>query len=123
MEQSPMNPKPNPPAIDLQPLIDSGMEEMLPQLIAIFLETAPRTIENAGIALRASNAWELTHAVHSLNGSCSNFGATRLRELCKQLENLGRSESLQAAPGLLESVEKEFIIVQAELLSYLERAE
>lgn len=116
-----MNPKSDSRATDLQPLIDSGLGEILPQLIAIFLETAPRAIEAAGTALRASHARELARAAHSLNGSCSNFGANRLRELCKQLENLGRSESLQTAPELFESVEKEFARVRAELLFYLEQ--
>jgi HPt (histidine-containing phosphotransfer) domain-containing protein len=116
-----MDPKSTCPSTDLQLLIQSGMGDMLPDLIAIFLGTAPRTIEQAGSALRASHAKELARAAHNLSGSCSNFGATRLRELCDRLDNLGRSESLQTAPEVFESVKKEFARVRTELLSYLEQ--
>jgi HPt (histidine-containing phosphotransfer) domain-containing protein len=116
-----MDLKPDQPAIDLQGLIDSGLEGMLPELIAIFLETAPGTIEKARIALRDARGAEIAQAAHSLAGSCGNFGAISLNRLCKELENVGHSKSLQAASGLMESVEKEFVRVRSELLSYLER--
>ena len=121
MEQFPMNPEHDPRATDLQPLIESGMGDILPQLIEIFLETAPRTIETARKALSDSRAKELAQAAHCLSGSCSNFGAARLRELCRRLEEVGHKESLEAAPELIESVEKEFARVRAELLSHLEQ--
>ena len=116
-----MNPEGDPRVTDLQPLIESGMGDIVPQLIEIFLETAPRTIETARKALDDSHARELAEAAHSLRGSCGNFGAVHLRELCKRLEDVGRGESLRAAPELFESVEEEFGRVRAELLSYLER--
>lgn len=116
-----MNPEWDPRVTDLQPLIESGMGDIVPQLIEIFLETAPGTVETARKALGDSQAKELAEAAHRLRGSCSNFGAVQLRELCKRLEDVGRAESLQAAPELLESVEEEFGRVRAELLSYLER--
>jgi HPt (histidine-containing phosphotransfer) domain-containing protein len=115
-----MNPEQESPATDLRPLIESGMGDIVPQLIEIFLETAPRTIEVGRNALGDSRARELADAAHQLRGSCSNFGAERLRELCKRLEEAGRAESLQAAPELLESVEKEFDRVRGELLSHRE---
>jgi HPt (histidine-containing phosphotransfer) domain-containing protein len=119
-EQCPINPEPHPPSTDLQPLIDSGMVEIIPQLITLFLERAPRTIETAETALRASHASELTRAAHDLKGSCSNLGANRLRQLCQQLEDLGQSESLQTAPEVFRSVEAEFARVRSELLLTLE---
>ena len=119
MEQSPMNPGRDPRVTDLQPLIESGMGDILPQLIEIFLETAPRTIEAARKALNDPQARELAQAAHLLNGSCGNFGAERLRELCSRLEGVARSESLDAAPELVQSVEKEFARVRAELLFHI----
>jgi len=94
-----MNPEQDPRATDLRPLIESGVGDILPQLIEIFLETTPRTIGAARKALSDSRAKELAQAAHSLSGSCSNFGAGRLRELCRRLEEVGHKESLH---GLFE---------------------
>jgi two-component system sensor histidine kinase/response regulator len=117
----PENVEPLSPATDLQPLINSGMGDIIPRLIEIFLETAPRDIEKAGGALRNSRASDLEDAAHKLKGSCSNLGAARLRDLCQQLEKLGRNGSLQSAPELLASVEEEFSRVRAELVAALDR--
>jgi two-component system sensor histidine kinase/response regulator len=117
----PANIEPLPPATDLQPLINSGMGDIIPRLIEIFLETAPRDIEKAVAALRSSQATDLEEAAHKLKGSCSNLGAARLRDLCQQLEKLGRNGSLQTAPELLASVEEEFGRVRAELVTALDR--
>jgi two-component system sensor histidine kinase/response regulator len=126
LEQCVANPEPAsmeplPPATDLQPLINSGMGDIIPRLIEIFLETAPRDIEKAVAALRSSQATDLEEAAHKLKGSCSNLGAARLRDLCQQLEKLGRNGSLQTAPELLASVEEEFGRVRAELVTALDR--
>jgi two-component system, sensor histidine kinase and response regulator len=115
------NLEPLPSATDLQPLINSGMGDIIPRLIEIFLETAPRDIEKAGGALRSSQAADLEDAAHKLKGSCSNLGAARLRDLCQQLEKLGREGSLQNAPELLAAVEEEFGRVRAELVATLDR--
>jgi CheY-like chemotaxis protein/HPt (histidine-containing phosphotransfer) domain-containing protein len=116
----PENVEPLSPATDLQPLINSGMGDIIPRLIEIFLETAPRDIEKAGGALRNSRASDLEDAAHKLKGSCSNLGAARLRDLCQQLEKLGRNGSLQSAPELLASVEEEYSRVRAELVAALD---
>lgn len=120
-EQNPGNPPPHPRSTDLQALIDSGLGEILPELINTFLETAPRTIYKAGAALRDSRADDLVHAAHELSGSCSNFGATRLREICQKLESLGRAGSLGKTPELFASLVEEFEHVRRELLARLDQ--
>ena len=57
----------------------------------------------------------LAGAAHSLKGSCSNLGASGLRDLCQQIENHGRSGSLDEVFKLLESVDLEFGRVKSEL--------
>jgi CheY-like chemotaxis protein len=114
------NTGPLPAAIDLQPLINAGMADIVPRLIEIFLETAPRDIEKAGAALRNSDAADLEEAAHKLKGGCSNLGATRLRDLFQRLEKLGRDGSLQTVPELLAAAEEEFSRVRTELLIALD---
>ena len=105
-----------PPATDLRLLMDSGIGDMVPELITIFLESAPRDIEKMRIALGARDTEGLTGAAHSLKGSCSNLGASGLRDLCQQIENHGRSGLLDEVFKLLESVDQEFARVSSELL-------
>jgi two-component system sensor histidine kinase/response regulator len=116
----PENAEPLPSAIDLQPLINSGMGDIIPRLIEIFLETAPRDLEKASAAVCSSHATDLEEAAHKLKGSCGNLGAMRLRDLCQRLEKLGRDGTLQAAPELLASIEEEFGRVRTELVAALE---
>ena len=103
----------------MQPLIDAGMSAIVPTVVKTFLETSERTIEKAETAIHTSQSAELAQAAHNLKGSCSNLGATRLRELCQQLENLGASASPQSATNLLEALKEEFVRVRTELLSHL----
>jgi HPt (histidine-containing phosphotransfer) domain-containing protein len=97
------------------------MGDIIPRLIEIFLESAPRDIEKATAALCNSQATDLEEAAHKLKGSCSNLGAARLRDLCQQLEKLGRDGFLQTAPELLAAAEEEFRRVRAELVDVLDR--
>ena len=117
----PAETEPLPPAIDLQSIIDAGMADIIPRLIEIFLESAPSDINKARAALHASDATDLEEAAHKLKGSSGNLGATRLRDLCQQLENLGREGSLQNAHELFASLEEEFARVRTELLAALDR--
>jgi CheY-like chemotaxis protein/HPt (histidine-containing phosphotransfer) domain-containing protein len=110
-----------PPAIDLQPLFNAGMGHIVPQLIEIFLRTAPGDIEKAAAAVRNSDATDLEDAAHKLKGSCSNLGAARLRDFCQRLEKLGRDGTLQDASKLLAAAETELGRVRTELLAARER--
>jgi two-component system, sensor histidine kinase and response regulator len=115
------NTEPLPPATNLQSIVDAGMGDIIPRLIEIFLETAPLDIEKAVVAVRSSQAADLEEAAHKLKGSCGNLGAARLRDLCQQLEKLGRDGSLQNAPELLAAAEDEFARVRTELVAALDR--
>jgi two-component system sensor histidine kinase/response regulator len=105
------------PATNFQLLIDSGIADILPQLIRIFLETWPETIEKASTALPAARAAEIAEAAHSLKGSCSYLGAKRLRDLCQKLESLGRAGSLRRRTRTIR-IQEEFARVKTELIAY-----
>jgi CheY-like chemotaxis protein/HPt (histidine-containing phosphotransfer) domain-containing protein len=105
------------PATDLRLLVDSGIGDMVPQIIPIFLESAAGDIEKMRIALEARDTDGLAGAAHSLKGSCSNLGASGLRDLCQQIENHGRSGSLDGLLKLLDSVDQEFGRVKSVLLA------
>ena len=93
---------------------DNG-ENLLNKLISVFLENSPKLLADARGGSRNQNPLEVATAAHTLKGSCSNFGAERLRLACLALEKAGEAKDLGHIPELLENVEKEFNLVRVAL--------
>ncbi|HEY5957770.1 MAG TPA: Hpt domain-containing protein [Polyangiaceae bacterium] len=79
-------------------------------VIRAFLRHVPAQLERIEQALSSSDPNELKEAAHKLKGGCSMFGATRMAELCRQLE-MGEGD-FQA---LHQSLLREFQVVCASL--------
>jgi CheY-like chemotaxis protein/HPt (histidine-containing phosphotransfer) domain-containing protein len=115
--------EPEPPegsTVDLEMLsafrdMEEDGESVFIKLILVFLENSPKLIEEARNAWQLRQADPLARAAHTLKGSCSNFGAERLRVACERLEEAGHQGNLDDAGKLLASVEKEFGYVQRAL--------
>jgi two-component system, sensor histidine kinase and response regulator len=109
-----------PPAVDLSLLdgfrdLEEDGESLLTKLINVFLENSPRLLSEARTALEHQSNPLLARAAHTLKGSCSNFGAERLREACALLEEAANCSQLTQAGELLAKVEKEFSYVRVAL--------
>jgi PAS domain S-box-containing protein len=92
-----------------------GEVSILGKLIDVFVENTPRVIEDARGALRIGMSPQLERAAHTLKGSCSNFGAERMRSACERLESIARSGNLEHAGELVDNVESEFEFVRLAL--------
>jgi two-component system sensor histidine kinase/response regulator len=92
-----------------------GEESILGKLIDVFIENTPRVLEDARTALASNMSQHLERAAHTLKGSCSNFGAERMRVGCEKLEALAREGDLAQAGKLIAQVEKEFEYVRRAL--------
>lgn len=57
----------------------------------------------------------LRHYAHSIKGSSSNFGATRLVHLAKQLEAIGASDTVDGAHSLIQGIFPQAALVISEL--------
>ncbi len=90
-------------------------ENLLANLIDVFLENSPKLLADASGALGRRQTQEVAQAAHSLKGSSSNFGAERLRAACDRLEQAGLRDALPEIPELLASVEREFTVVRIAL--------
>ena len=92
-----------------------GEEGILGKLIDVFIENSPRVLEEARRALRIAMSPQLERAAHTLKGSCSNFGAERMRAACERLEHAARSGNLENAAGLIKEIDNEFELVRLAL--------
>ena len=118
LARCPLNSEPTMSSVDLTGLFESGLQDILPQIIETFIETSAQTIQKAKQALTAQDANELYQCVHSLKGSAANLGANDLVDLCGRLEARCRSGSLESAPSLLRSIEERLAEVQEDLSEY-----
>jgi two-component system, sensor histidine kinase and response regulator len=121
LARCPLKSEPITRPVDLTGLFESGLQDILPQIIETFLETSAQTIQKAKQALAAQDASELYQDVHSLKGSAANLGANRLVNLCGELEARCRSGPLEVAPALLAAIHQELAKLRADLLDYRER--
>jgi CheY-like chemotaxis protein len=64
------------------------------QLVAAFVENAERTVQTLRDAVQEGDPQAVERAAHALKGSSANIGATRLAELARVLETLGRGGAL-----------------------------
>jgi two-component system sensor histidine kinase/response regulator len=104
----------SPGAVDLSAM--SGLRELegesgesiLGKLIDVFLENTPKVLAEARTALARKSSPLLERAGHTLKGSCSNFGAERMRAACQDLEVIARDGALEKAADALVAIEQEF---------------
>ncbi|CBN56281.1 hypothetical protein OSCI_2950004 [Kamptonema sp. PCC 6506] len=73
-------------------------------MIDIYLETAPKLLEDIGISLASADILALRPAAHSLKSISGTLGALILYELCQQLETMARVSINEGKPLPLESV-------------------
>ncbi|MDS4025819.1 MAG: Hpt domain-containing protein [Candidatus Contendobacter sp.] len=81
------------------------MEEDFAELLGVFLSDLPVQIARLQDAAVQGNADELYQIAHKLKSSCGSIGATRLTELVRRLEQIGRLKTLDVTTTLLRQVE------------------
>jgi len=97
-----------------------GSPPVLPKVISMYLKSSGELLEKLARALEEGDAETTRRTAHTLKSSSANVGASRLASLSKQLEDAGRSNSLQKAGLLLEQIKAEHGQVVAALQEELE---
>jgi two-component system, sensor histidine kinase and response regulator len=82
-----------------------GDEELLREIAGLFLEDYPNLMGQIQQAVNANDAQGLERAAHSLKGSLSNFGSDAAYQASFDLEQIGRSKSLDRAAAALAQLE------------------
>jgi len=128
---SPLSPsEPSEPSADNgQPAIDeSVLEELrsfqcddgpdiLTELIDIFLEDTPPRLAAMSAAMGTSESAVAEAEGHALKSSCAQLGALGLSEICRQIEQAGKVDSIATARPLVEEALIEFRRVEQALLA------
>jgi len=82
-----------------------GDFELLREVVGLFLDDYPRTLEKIRSAVAANDASGVEHNAHTLKGSVSTFGAKDVFESALALEKQGRSGNLSCAQDGLRKLE------------------
>ncbi|MGE8176403.1 Hpt domain-containing protein [Pseudomonas fluorescens] len=99
--------------IHLDPEVLSTLEEVMEDEYPMLLDTFLRDSETRLTELRGTQDPELLlSTAHSFKGSSSNMGATRLAELCNELEQRAKQKSLAGIEKLVGEIDGEFAIVR-----------
>jgi CheY-like chemotaxis protein len=90
---------------------------LLSTLITHFLEDVPPRLATLQDALQQGDAGALARVAHEVNGSSGNLGVWRMRQLCIELQALGRAKDLTQAGVLLAQLVSEFELVRQRLMA------
>lgn len=121
--------KPREPVLDrkvldaLRKLRRPGRPDVLEKVLSAFLSASPELLAAMSGALSRDDALAMHRAAHSLKSSSANVGALKLSAYCKELEALGRANTLTSASAVLESLKAEYARVAAALTDELQGAE
>ncbi len=83
-----------------------GGGDIVDRLVATFVHEVPPLL--AALRAERDDPQTFWRTAHALNGTCRSVGASRMGEICLQLERLGDAGDLTDAPKLLAQLEEEF---------------
>jgi signal transduction histidine kinase/CheY-like chemotaxis protein len=90
-------------------------DDVLDDLIESYIQEAPRLFTQIHEALAAREARAIEQAAHTLKSNSALFGATRLSELCQELESMGRDGIWEGIEEKVQQIEAEFEKVKSGL--------
>jgi HPt (histidine-containing phosphotransfer) domain-containing protein len=104
---------------DLSP--DAG-GEFLRELIEIYLQDTPIRLAELEDALTKNDVPSFTRAAHTIKGSSSNFGATKLTKLAHGIEMQGKEGNPAASVAVCAQLKAEYALVAQALGKIAESA-
>ena len=85
---------------ELRENLGDGFNEM----VEVYIEDMKILLPSLEKSVLEKDSKSLVHYAHSIKGSSSNYGAARLVEISKQLEELGRENSFKGSLDLVEAL-------------------
>lgn len=100
---------------NLRELRQPGKGDPFRELVEMFLRETPDRLREMQVSAARYDAVSMESLAHGLRGCASSVGASRLAELCAELEEHARTGAIQTASRLLIPVEDEFTKVASAL--------
>jgi HPt (histidine-containing phosphotransfer) domain-containing protein len=83
-------------------------EEMIGQIVAIYLEDGRDTFEKLSRSISEKNITDIASYAHKLKGASANVGARYLSEIGRRLEEAARGEMAEDIASIFGELEPEF---------------
>ncbi len=101
---------------NIRALQKEGEPSLIEKIIAIYLQTTPKLLQELRQAIDTSDADAMRKVAHSLKSSSANVGAVKLSELCKEVETLGKAGLIKGAGMVVANIEREYQQVEKSLM-------
>lgn len=92
-----------------------GAPDILQKLVSLYTSTAPDQLSKLSTGLETHNAKMVEEQAHSLKSSSANLGANKLAALFKELERMGREQTLDGAEAVFSDVQSLYPLVCQQL--------
>lgn len=96
-------------------------DALVNKVIAAYVDDTPGHLQTLRRAIAGLDCGSLRKVAHSLKSSSANVGAETLAQMCKEMENLGRTDTTEGAADILIDMEHEFLAVRHSLNAILEK--
>ena len=106
---------------NIRALSRDGGDALVQKVIGAYVGDTPQHLRTLRHAIAGLDPDNVRRVAHSLKSASANVGAHKLAELCKEMEQLGRSETVEGAELLLTDMEQEFQAVRHSLNAILEK--
>jgi CheY-like chemotaxis protein len=101
----------------------AGDRALLKEIVELFLESAPESIDELRRAIAKGDAAALERAAHSLKGAVGNFGARATQAAALRLETMGRTKDLTHAEEAFALLAEELARLQPALSAFASEEE
>ncbi|XYJ09208.1 response regulator [Telluria sp. B2] len=105
----------------IRALSRDGGDALVQKVVNAYVGDVPQHLHTLRQAIGATDAGTVKRIAHSLKSASANVGAETLAGLCKDLEHLGRADTIEGADTLLADMEHEFQAVRYSLTAMLEK--
>ena len=87
----------SPPAIDMSAIMqladnDDAGDQFVAEIIKVFLSDLSERVLTIGLQMKQGDRAGVAATAHAIKGSCGHFGALRLMELSRDLEDQARRQ-------------------------------
>ena len=106
----------------IRALQKKGAKDVLSQVISLYIDNLPKQLDELRCAARSGDASTIQRVAHGVKSSSAIIGAMTLSSFFKELEDMGRLNSIDNASELVSRIEAEYRAVETALTAELQRS-